>query len=177
MTDSLFYILAGLLVFFSLLVVHLPNLIHSAVALIASFFVTAALYLLMQMEFVAVAQVMVYIGGIVIFVVMTILLTTRLGEVNRYPTSTGRLLGATGVSASLLAFFLSVVLTSPEQFSHRMAAGPDAGSLEAIGLRLLATDRNGFIVPFEIISILLFIALVGAVVIARRENGLEGDRQ
>lgn len=177
MTDTLFYTFAGLLVFFSLLVVHLPNLIHGAIALIASFFVTAALYLLLQMEFVAVAQIMVYVGGIVIFVVITILLTTRLGEENRYPTTTGQRLWGLAVSLSLFGVLFSVARHSLTALEYGRSAPDDAGSLEAIGLRLLNTGSDGFIVPFEIVSVLLFIALVGAVVIARKEKGVSGDQQ
>ncbi len=169
MPDILFYSFAGLMVFFSILVVMTPNLLHGAIALVASFFMTAGLYLLFQMEFVAIAQVMVYIGGIVIFMVITILLTTRLGELHNPPTPKQRLWGLF-VAATLLVMLLSVL--TGHNFMQKIrppAMLAESGSLAAIGARLLKPTAGGFIVPFELVSVLLLIALIGAVVIARKE--------
>lgn len=176
MSDFLFYFLALMLVVLSLLAVSLPNLLHGAISLIASFLVTAALYIMMQLEFVALSQVMLYIGGIVIFMLIIILLTTGLGEddsLNRI--SLGQRLNRALIPAGLLfslLYFLgknpSTLLQSP---THRAAPV----TLDDIGFRLLSTN-NGFIVPFEVISILLLVALVGAVVIARKDKE-EGEEK
>ena len=168
MADHLFYGLATLLVTLSLLAVSLPNLLHGAIALIGSFFATAALYILLRMEFVALAQIMLYIGGIVIFMLIIILLTTGLGVENRLPVAPGRRLTGVAVSGVLLAGLLwaankpSGVL---EAASHR--ARPV--TMDHIGLRLLSATGEGALIPFELISLLLLAALVGAVVIARRD--------
>ncbi len=169
MHDFLFYGLAGLLVLSSLLVVILPNLLHGAISLIGSFFVTAALYILLQMEFVALAQIMVYIGGIVVFILIIILLTTRLGEESLAP-GPGQKVWGLAISGALggLIFYLVIDSIQPENVA--MQADEEAGGLEQIGLRLLDTTSDGFIVPFEIVSVLLFISLVGAVVIARKDK-------
>lgn len=172
MTDILFYTLALLLVFFSLLVATVPNLLHSALSLIASFFVTAALYLLFKMEFVALSQIMIYIGGIVIFCIIIILLTTGLGDENFFKLRLGtKIIGAL-LSAALLATLLDFA-------SRPMDLGPlgsksqiEAGSMDQVGQRLLATGKSGFIIPFELISVLLLIAVIGAIVLARKEKEL-----
>ena len=173
MGDSLFYGLAIALVVLSLLAVSLPNLLHCAISLVGSFFVTAALYIVLQLEFVALSQVMLYIGGIIIFMLIIILLTTGLGSENRHHVKHRRRLAGAAVGGILLYGLLirmggdrSSVLVD-----DNLRAGPV--TMDDIGRRLLSTGVDGFIVPFELISLLLLSALVGAVVIARRDNGKE----
>ncbi|PIY20946.1 MAG: hypothetical protein COZ12_07355, partial [Deltaproteobacteria bacterium CG_4_10_14_3_um_filter_60_8] len=158
---------AGLLVIFSLLVVLAPNLVHAAIALVASFFMTAGLYLLLRMEFVAIAQVLVYIGGVVIFVVITILLTTRLGDRHVPPTPRQRLWGLL-IAGALLALPLTYLDPTLLPNPRATPLSAEAGGLTAIGTRLLQPSAGGFLAPFELISLLLLIALIGAVVIARK---------
>ena len=170
MTDILFYIFAFLLIFFSLLVAIIPNLLHSALSLIASFFVTAALYLLFKMEFVALSQIMIYIGGIVIFCIIIILLTTGLGDENLFKAKK-----STKIIGCLLSLSLFAILA---EFAGRpMELGPlgsqsrmSSGSMDQIGMRLLDTGKGGFIVQFELISILLLVAVIGAIILARKEK-------
>ena len=175
MGDYLFYALATALVTFSLLAVSLPNLLHGAISLIGSFFVTAALYIMLQLEFVALAQIMLYIGGIVIFMLIIILLTTSLGVENRHHVPRSRRLAGAGVSAVLLFGLLYAIGSKPSSVLVGNVQRAAPVTMDDIGLRLLATSKDGFIVPFEIISILLLVALVGAVVLARRDNGKEGS--
>ena len=167
MENSIFYGLAGVLILMSILTVSVQNLLHAAISLIGSFFATAALYIIFQMEFVALAQIMIYIGGIVIFMVITILLTAQLGGKNLFPKTPLRRLWGGSVCLLLLAALWWVV--SRGDLSTPASPVSEPASLSAIGHRLLATDGNGFLVPFEIISLLLLTALVGAVVIARRD--------
>ena len=176
MSDFLFYILATMLVVFSLMAVSLPNLLHGAISLIASFFVTAALYIMMQLEFVALAQIMLYIGGIVIFMLIIILLTTGLGEddsLNRI--SLGQRLNRALIPSGLLFALLYFLGKTPSALLQSPTHRAEPVTLDDIGYRLLSTN-NGFIVPFEVISILLLMALVGAVVIARKDPEEEDEK-
>jgi len=175
MGDFLFYILATLLVLLSLVAVSVPNLLHGAIALIASFLVTAALYIMLQLEFVALSQIMLYIGGIVIFMLIIILLTTGLGKddsLNRIRISQRlvRALLPMGLFLSMFYFLRHTPSAVLQSETHRAAPV----TLDDIGFRLLSTE-NGFIIPFEVISILLLVALVGAVVIARKDRNGEED--
>lgn len=169
MIDTLFYILAAGLILLSLLAVSVPNLLHGAIFLIGSFFVTAGLYIMLQLEFVALAQIMLYIGGIIIFMLIIILLTTGLGAENRHQVTNIRRLSGAMVSTILLAGLLITLFRQPSQILENVkpAAGPV--TMDDIGFRLLDIGSSGFVVPFEVISILLLVALVGAVVIARRD--------
>lgn len=175
MGDVLFYILATMLVLLSLIAVSVPNLLHGAIALIASFLVTAALYIMLQLEFVALSQIMLYIGGIVIFMLIIILLTTGLGEddsLNRIRMSQrlSRALIPMGLFGSMFYFLRKTPSAVLQSETHRAAPV----TMDDIGFRLLSTE-NGFIIPFEVISILLLVALVGAVVIARKDRNGEED--
>jgi len=161
--DILFYATAAIMVAAALLTVLVKNILHSAVALISVFFGTAVLYFLLSAEFIAVAQVMVYIGGVIVFVVFTILLTSRLGERIQ---ETSRLRKITAFVFSILVAILAIgflkemvmVLQNPTE---------DFATLSAVGKRLLSPDETGFLLPFEAISLLLLISLIGAVTIAR----------
>ncbi|MDA3961811.1 MAG: NADH-quinone oxidoreductase subunit J [Planctomycetota bacterium] len=170
MIDALFYLLAGLTVIGAIATVTVGNLLHAAIAFIGALLSTACLFLLMGNEFVALMQIMVYAGGVVIFVVYTILLTTRSGENMPRPP----------LPAVVTALVISVL--SGAVLAWRGAAAAAAGDpsmpeklgLGDIGRRLLAID-GGFLVPFELISLLLLAALVGATSVARNraEHGDE----
>lgn len=165
----IFYLLAGFMVLGALATVLVKNILHSALYLIATFLVTAVLYLTLQAEFIAIAQVLVYIGGVVIFVLFTVLLTSQLGETALISHGLRKYL-AFLISGGFLVATLALLSKSKEISSTTMYAKSDFASLEAIGERLLRADSQGFVLPFEIISLLLLVAMVGAIVIARRSK-------
>ncbi|MEW6500867.1 MAG: NADH-quinone oxidoreductase subunit J [Thermodesulfobacteriota bacterium] len=167
MENTIFYGLAGVLIVMSILTVSVQNLLHAAISLIGSFFATAALYIVFQMEFVALAQIMIYIGGIVIFMVITILLTAQLGARNLFPKTP--LQRSWGLTVCALLFAVLWWVAKQGDAPTPGATAPEPATLAAIGHRLLAADGTGFLVPFEVISLLLLTALVGAVVVARRD--------
>ncbi len=168
MSDLLFFILSATLVVLSLLAVSVPNLLHGAIALIGSFFMTAAIYIMLQLEFMALAQVLLYIGGIIIFMLIIILLTTGLGEENRHKVAPGRRMNGFLVAFALLTGLLLTVAKKPFGIIQDATHHAAPVTMDDIGIRLLSKE-GGYIVPFEIISLLLLVALVGAVVIARKD--------
>ena len=165
-----FYVVAAVIVLGALWAVTAKNILHAALALMTSFFGTAILYLQLSAEFIAIAQVLVYIGGVVIFVLFAILLTTRLGDRALIAPGMRKLL-AFALSATLFATFLHALLRTSKLFDTKLQMS-DSGfaSIERIGVRFLDPGMNGLLVPFEIISLLLLISVVGAIVIARKEN-------
>ena len=157
MSEPLFYILATMLVVLSLLAVSVPNLLHGAISLIASFLVTAALYIMLRLEFVALSQIMLYIGGIVIFMLIIILLTTGLGEDDSLNRITkGQRFARALIPGGLLAVLLVFLQKNPSALLESGTHRADPVLLDDIGIRLLSME-NGFIVPFEVISILLLL--------------------
>lgn len=167
MSEVFFYLLAALMIAFAICVVTVKNILYAALALISTFFITAILYLMLQAEFVAIAQVLVYIGGVVIFIVFAILLTSRLGEAH-LASSPGKKLFGVIIAGGLLLFFAGAIRHGSAAL-QRAGSHSDTAALDAVGIRLLQVDGSGFIVPFEIISILLLSAMIGAIVIARRD--------
>ncbi|XCN71976.1 MAG: NADH-quinone oxidoreductase subunit J [Candidatus Electrothrix aestuarii] len=176
MTDILFYTMAALLVMLSFFAVSLPNLLHSATALIGSFIITAVLYIMLQIEILALAQIMLYIGGIVVFMLLIILLTTGLGGVDDKlgKITIGKWISKGAITALLFTGLLYFFTENSSRLLDTGASKTASVTIDQIGVRLLSLE-NGFIVPFEVVSLLLLAALVGAVVIARKDTEKKED--
>ncbi len=173
--DALFYAVAAGILISATAVVTLRNLFHSALALLATLFASAALFLLLGAEMTALAQVLVYIGGILIFVLYAVFLTMDVGS---KMSAAGKFKAALALPVAAAVFAL---LAGPGWRGASVMGGGIHGSpvqegfasLRALGSRLLDPGANGFIVPFEIVSVLLLAALVGALAVVR---GLDGGK-
>jgi NADH-quinone oxidoreductase subunit J len=165
---ALFVVLAVATVVAAILVILQRNPVNSAIFLIVTFFCLAGIYLLLQAEFVAIIQVLVYAGAIMVLFLFVIMLLNlekeqKLVATHRLQKIVGVLLGA------ILLFQIGVIFKSAllegakGNFpAERVAA---AGNTQVVA-RLLFTD---FLLPFEITSVLLLVAIVGAIVLAKRE--------
>ena len=165
--DLAFYAVAFIILVTAVCTVAVKNILQSAVFLIFSFVATAILYLLLHAEFTALAQVMVYVGGVVIFVVFTILLTSRLGE-DAFAVKIPRIFAAFALSIIFVLVMVKCLLPI-EGLSNGVVAAPEGyASLKAFALRLLGYGEDGFVIPFEVVSILLLMTLICAITIARK---------
>ena len=163
--DLAFYAVAFIILVTAVCTVAVKNILQSAVFLIFSFVATAILYLLLHAEFTALAQVMVYVGGVVIFVVFTILLTSRLGE-DAFAVKIPRVFAAFALSIIFVLVMVKCLLPI-EGLSNGVVAAPEGyASLKAFALRLLGYGEDGFVIPFEVVSILLLMTLICAITIA-----------
>ena len=167
--DIAFYVVALVMLTTAVFTVAVKNILQSAVFLIFSFVTTAILYLLLHAEFIALAQVMVYVGGVVIFVVFTILLTSHLGE-DAFSTKIPRLFIASILSVAFVFVMVKCILPVPNITSGAVSSPADYSSLQNFALRLLGYDQSGFIIPFEVVSVLLLMTLICAITIARRSK-------
>ncbi len=164
MRDLFFYGVCSVLLGLAMLTVAASNLFRAALSLLGVLFCTAILFILLQAELVALVQVMVYIGGILIFVLYAVLLTSELGGKMPSPARP-KAWAALGLSLATLAVLAGVSRgTGP---SSESAQG-NIAAVKSLGLRLLDPGPNGFLVPFELISVLLLAAMVGAIAIARQ---------
>jgi len=156
----LFFVLAGLLVMSSLMVVFLRNVVHCAMALVAALFLIAIFFLTLHAPMVGVLQVLVYAGAImVLFLFVIMFLNPNTPEPRR------KLWWGFGSLAALLfAGSLAALMTNGES-ADPMAVAEVFGSPEMLA-KSLFTD---FVLPFEIASVLLLVAIIGAVVLAKRE--------
>lgn len=135
------------------------EMVRSALALVLSFSGVAVVYLLLNADFLAVAQILIYVGAIMILMLFAIMLTPGQVEIPGL-ASQGQTLAAGLVSAVIFVLTTGVMLTTPWRLR---ADGVNAPTTERIGELLLTT----YVLPFEIASVLLTAALIGALVIAR----------
>jgi NADH-quinone oxidoreductase subunit J len=159
----IFLFCAALIVSAALMVVTTQNLVHAALWLVATLFGVAILFGLLQAGFLALVQVVVYIGAIAILFIFAVMLTRR--EMR----DKGPQLNKNWVLAAILGLLtfggLTYILWGWVGFSNTAAAIPaGTDTLSALGNALVLP--NAFLLPFEVASILLLAALVGAVYIA-----------
>ena len=165
--DIAFYAVAIVMLVTAVFTVAVKNILQSAVFLIFSFVTTAILYLLLHAEFIALAQVMAYVGGVVILVVFTILLTTHLGE-DAFATKIPRLFAAFALSAAFVFVMIKCILPTPNIAVATPSAPEGYSSLQSFAIRLLGYSQDGFIIPFEVVSVLLLMTLICAITVARK---------
>jgi NADH-quinone oxidoreductase subunit J len=160
-SEIIFFIVAGLLIVSSVFVVFQRNVVHSAVALVAALFLIAVLFLSLHAPMVGVLQILVYAGAIMVLFLFVIMLLNPVGLEQRR-----NLWWVAGsVSGLLLIAMLAPVLFNLESAQDPMVATELFGSPEELA-RSLFTD---FVLPFEIASVLLLVAIIGAVVLAKKE--------
>lgn len=161
----IFVVLAAFTLAAGVMVVTVKNIIHAALWLIASFFSVAAMYLLMEAEFIAIVQVLVYVGAISILVLFAIMLT-------RHVTGEGvRQLYKRWWIALIVAAALFGVLIVPTVFNYEWAVQPTgAQTTIASTVEIGTAFMREYLLPFEVASVLLLVALIGAIVIAFEER-------
>ncbi|UCD84056.1 MAG: NADH-quinone oxidoreductase subunit J [Deltaproteobacteria bacterium] len=164
METMLFYFFAFVAVATALLVITRRNPIHSALWLVLCFFSLAAVYVLLSAHFIAIIQIMVYVGAIMVLVLFVIMLLNlsekELGDAK--PT----VLKFCGVILS--GIFMVLLADGVKVLAPQAAVSVDEkfGTAEMLG-RLLFTD---YLLPFEIASLLLLTAMIGAVVLAKKRR-------
>ena len=152
----------SLLVIFSAFgVVISPNLVHSAVALLFTLFGVAGLYIFLYADFMAATQVVIYVGGILVLIIFGVMLTNKIDTPSIASSSSNQVIGSI-VSFSLFLFQLAVIFTTDWKASDNLLT---EGTVRPIGLMLL----NQYLLPFELVSILLLGALIGASVLSRKK--------
>jgi NADH:ubiquinone oxidoreductase subunit 6 (subunit J) len=158
----IFYALAGLVLLTGMAVVLLRNVVHAAVALIACFFFVSWIYLILNADLLWVAQLLIYAGAIPVLIVFAIMFTRRSMSDTSSPETSYTIWGAL-VSAGVFGLLLAVLL--PAGWYHGRWPGL-VGTTATIGQELV----NKYALPFELVSVLLLAALIGAVVLARRDD-------
>lgn len=161
---AFFYFFAGLSVISAILVITFRNTLSAAFALVLSFFGVACLFVMLEAHFLAAMQVLVYAGAVmVLFVFVIMLLSLGREELLKVKMS------FSGVIGILLGGYLSTFLVLRlGSLSDPMPAltSNDYGAVKAVG-RILFSD---YLIPFEVTSLLLLVAVVGAVVLAKKET-------
>jgi NADH:ubiquinone oxidoreductase subunit 6 (subunit J) len=157
-----FYILAGLMVAGALGVVLLPRIVHAGLALVFFFFVISGIYVLLQAEFIAATQVIIYVGAITVLFLFAIMLTHRSYAPDSNPENSQWLAAAL---VALLTFSTLAFVLAQAAFPATTTATP--GGVTDVTRTLGQLLMGPFILPFEIAGLLLLAAMVGAIVIAK----------
>ena len=165
---TLFYIFAAISVFFALGVLFMKNPIHSALMLVGTFFCLGSIYVLLNAEFVAVIQVLVYAGAIMVLFLFVLMLLSS-GEQSKFAVKwdAAKILAVAvtfGIFFQIASVFLDGKLMLGPKGKFPLETVEEIGSITLIG-QLLFTE---YVLPFEFISVLLLVAVIGAVVIAKR---------
>jgi len=169
-----FGILALMMIGAALGVVLLSNIVYSAFLLGLVFISMSGLYILLNAGFVAAAQILIYVGAVNVLILFGIMLVNKREDYVPVPNAWIGTVATASVCAGLFALLSTMVLATPWAISSAMPAGD--GAVVEIGKHFF-TD---FLLPFELASVLLLMALIGAIVLARRDffpEQAESDQQ
>ena len=163
-----FYVLSFFILGFAVLVISTRNTVHSVLYLVLNFLAVAALYVLLTAQFLAVIQVLVYAGGIVVLYLFVVMLVNlkRPPEDHSAPQRQGWIgFALAGLVLAELAGILTLGRIAPPPGPNMELSDLAVNNVERIGM-LLYTD---YLIPFEVASMLLLVAMVGAIILAKRE--------
>ena len=161
MIDFIFIILAIITALSSIYVVTSKNLVRSAVALFFTLFGMAGFYVMLYADFVAGAQILIYVGGVLVLIIFGVMLTNKMDKPSIANSSRNQIVA--GI-VSIVFFMVQavVILTTPWENDGVVLDE----TVKEIGRMLM----KEYILPFEIVSILLLAALIGAATLARKKN-------
>ena len=164
MEKIIFYLIAAVIIVFSVLTVTSKKILRAAVYLLFVLMATAGLYFLLNYNFLAAVQLTVYSGGIMVLIVFAVLLTAHMDHK----------LEAPGLMKSLFAGLVAVLGTGVTLFALNSFPFEEgvlieaSYDVEAVGLKMLSYGENGYVLPFEVISVLLLAAIIGAIIVAKK---------
>ena len=168
-----FMLFAGLVIAGGLACIWERSVVRSAFALMATFTGVAGLFILLESDFLAMAQILIYVGGILVLILFGVMLTPPDLTERKLPrVFTG--LGLVGAGAAWVAFKVAATAQWATDSAPGDGRNMDKGSTaERIGVGFL--DADGYVIPFELAAVVLTVALVASVYIARRKRSdLEG---
>ena len=161
MIDFVFIILAITTVLSSIYVVTSKNLVRSAVSLFFTLFGMAGFYIMLYADFIAGAQILIYVGGVLVLIIFGVMLTNKMDKPSIANSSQNQIIAGL-VSVVFFIIQVIVILTTPWENNGVVLDE----TVKEIG-RILMKE---YILPFEIVSILLLAALIGAATLARKKN-------
>jgi len=164
-----FYTISAFILGFAVLVISTRDTVHSVLFLVVDFLFVAALYVLLGAEFLAAIQVLVYAGGIVVLYLFVVMLVNLKRPPEAYEDPHRRTNLGFGLAAAVLMELGAIAAYSYARpvpaLAGTVAAIPVSGNTEEVGWMLYTS----YLIPFEIASMLLLVAMIGAIVLAKRE--------
>jgi NADH-quinone oxidoreductase subunit J len=160
----MFVLFSAMIVIFSVLTVTSRRILRAAVYLLLVLVSTAGLYFMMDFQFLAAIQLTLYAGGIVVLIIFSILLTSHISQKFE---PIGLRKAAFSALAAVSGAIFSIITILDYQFSATTEAAREI-NMNYIGKSLLSVDHDGYVLPFEVISILLIAAMIAAIIIAKK---------
>jgi len=167
----MFILFSIIIVTFSILTVTSRKILRAAVYLLFVLVSTSGLYFMLNYQFLAAVQLTLYAGGIVVLIIFSILLTSHISQKTE---PVGWKKSVFSALAAIAGAVLAIITILDFNFSATLEAAQEV-SMKVIGRSLLSTGEDGFVLPFEVISILLIAAMVGAIVIAKKGGPVKSD--
>ena len=178
MATLLFWLIAVILVASALIVVGARKIVHSAIALVAVFAMASGVFLLLNAEFIAIVQILIYAGAVTILILFALMLTrtSNQNEITN-PNSKGwwaalivsALVGAGVIFATTFAHSTTALLGNIEAPYGTKTCPFPTNNVAYIGQLLYSPSCYSYVLPFEIASLVLLVAIVGAIVIGRED--------
>lgn len=160
------YVIVSLaIIVFSVMAVTTRKILRAATYLLFTLFAAAVVYFMLDYQFLGAVQIAVYAGGIVVLFVFAILLTSHPGQSSEPLASKRRALGLVA-SLAMLAVSVYSLIVRANLFAAKPAV--DAPTMQNIGEAMMSTDKGGYLLPFEAVSVLLLACIIGGIVIARK---------
>jgi len=161
----IFYILAAIIVFSTIMAVTTQKIIRSATFLLFVLLGTAGLYLLLDYHFLMGVQIAVYAGGVMVLFIFAILLTNEPGRDVKFEKP-GRMFLAGITSLAGLAICGHIIFYNVNRF-YTYVIQPEF-EMKDVGMAMMGTDKYQYLLPFEAISVLLLACIIGGIMIARK---------
>jgi len=158
-----FWILSVVIIFSASLVVSLKNIFHCALLLILCLSSVAGIYILLNAEFLAAAQVLIYVGAVAILIIFAVMLTSELASKNISQSNENKTVAFFVCMIFAMSNFILLANTGVWRYSDQILPENNIATLG----KYLVTE---FMLPFEIVSVLLLAAMIGAIVLARKEG-------
>jgi NADH-quinone oxidoreductase subunit J len=172
-SQLMFVLFSVVIIVFSILTVTGRKILRSAVYLLFVLVSTSGLYFMLNYQFLAAVQLTLYAGGIVVLIIFSILLTSHINQKFEPVGWKKSLFSALAVIAAAL---ITIITILDYQFSATTEAAKEV-NMRLIGKSLLSVEYDGFVLPFEVISILLIAAMVAAIVIAKKGGPVKTESQ
>ena len=161
----IFSLLALLMIVSALFAVASSKIMRATTLLLFVLFGTAGLYFMLHYTFLGAVQITVYAGGIVVLLIFVVLLLGK-GSVDVTQTSMRRYLA--GVVTAMTGMAVTIYLINTTPFAQN-TVDPDGVAMRELGMALMGTEKYNYILPFEVMSVLLLACTVGAILIARKK--------
>jgi NADH-quinone oxidoreductase subunit J len=160
----MFILFSAMIIVFSILTVTSRKILRAAVYLLFVLVSTSGLYFMLNYQFLAAVQLTLYAGGIVVLIIFSILLTSHIAQ--KFDPSSWKK-NIFSAIAAITGGLLSIITILQHSFSATTEAAKEV-NMTLIGKSLLSVDYDGYVLPFEVISVLLLAAMVGAIVVAKK---------